>query len=117
MQKLIQTLMVLAAVLSVTFSASAEDEDGQTIAVAKEAVAAKMKDGESVRFRKIHVVDKYWVCGEVNGKNSYGAYAGFSRFHVSVYPGDTAENVSVTIEEDQPTRDFITRTCGKDRTD
>lgn len=113
MKKLIGILMILAAALSLSFPAVAADEEGQAISVAKEAVAAKMKDGESARFRKVHVVDKYWVCGEVNGKNVYGAYAGFSHFHVSVYPGDTAENVSVTIEEDQPTRDFITRTCGK----
>ena len=38
-----------------------------------------------------------YVCGEVNGKNAYGAYAGFDRFvatpdgEVVMEPSDTAE--------------------------
>lgn len=41
----------------------------------EDAVKYVLKDGESARFRNV-----IGNCGEVNSKNSYGAYAGFSRF-------------------------------------
>jgi hypothetical protein len=53
------------------------------------AVAAMLKDPESARFQGIYGMQ--WaghpevtsICGEVNAKNSYGGYAGFSRFLVA----------------------------------
>jgi hypothetical protein len=50
---------------------------------AKEAVARQMKDPGSVQFRDIaSYSDQKLVCGEVNAKNSFGAYTGFVRFYV-----------------------------------
>lgn len=49
----------------------------------KDLVRAKLKDGKSAEFRNVNFVSKgkvEVVCGEVNSKNSYGAYAGWSRF-------------------------------------
>lgn len=51
------------------------------------AVAQRMRDPGSVQFRDIthrslNGVDDYVVCGEVNAKNGFGAYAGFTRFIV-----------------------------------
>lgn len=57
---------------------------------AQEAVAAKLLDGESARFRNVGKIADIGVCGEVNGKNRIGAYAGFKRFVVFGEPGDTA---------------------------
>lgn len=48
---------------------------------AKTAVADQMKDPSSAQFREVRRVDDA-VCGEVNGKNSFGAYSGFQRFFV-----------------------------------
>jgi hypothetical protein len=47
----------------------------------KAYVASQFKDPESTQFRK-ETFDKAngVMCGEVNSKNSYGAYAGFKRF-------------------------------------
>lgn len=45
--------------------------------ITKEKVKYQLKDGESARFR--NVVKN---CGEVNAKNSWGAYSGFTRFIV-----------------------------------
>lgn len=54
---------------------------------AKEAVAGQMKDPNSIEFRNIvSYPDKDLVCGEVNAKNSYGAYSGYTRFYY--YRGD-----------------------------
>lgn len=50
----------------------AEDE-------ARKAVARNLRDPASAQFRDVAVYDKY-VCGEINGKNGMGAYAGFLRF-------------------------------------
>ena len=48
---------------------------------AKEAVRYDLKDPDSAQFREIQVyLEKRLVCGEVNSRNSYGAYAGFEPF-------------------------------------
>lgn len=41
------------------------------------------KDPESVKFRSVilSLADVPIVCGEVNGKNSYGGYTGFKRYY------------------------------------
>jgi len=50
---------------------------------AEHTVARMLKDPDSAKFRDVRVV--VWdgsnaVCGEVNGRNGYGAYSGFSKF-------------------------------------
>ncbi|ROQ53674.1 hypothetical protein [Pseudomonas putida] len=48
---------------------------------AREAVADRLKDPESARFRNERVVgEDHFVCGEVNAKNSAGSYVGFSSY-------------------------------------
>lgn len=47
------------------------------IKATEEVVRYYLKDGESARFRNV-----IKNCGEVNAKNSWGAYSGFSRFIV-----------------------------------
>ena len=50
-------------------------------AKAKEAIKYQMKDPESAEFREVRVYpEKNLVCGEVNAKNSFGAYGGFEPF-------------------------------------
>ena len=46
---------------------------------AKKAAAALLKDPSSAQFRNI-MQGAGAVCGEINGKNAYGAYAGYSKF-------------------------------------
>ena len=38
-------------------------------------VRENLKDGDSAKFR-----NQYEMCGEVNAKNSFGAYTGFTRY-------------------------------------
>lgn len=59
----------------------------QTTRAAKERVAAQLRDPASAQFRNVRTSGGV-VCGEVNGKNAYGAYAGFSRFIVNPAVGD-----------------------------
>lgn len=41
------------------------------------------KDSDAIQFRELFISDNalQTLCGEVNGKNSYGAYIGFRRFY------------------------------------
>lgn len=55
----------------------------RTKGAALDSVKSKLKDPESAMFRNVRLV-KYDIghvyCGEVNAKNSYGGYTGFSMF-------------------------------------
>jgi hypothetical protein len=54
---------------------------------AEQAIAKDFLDPASAQFRNVRLVDKVKgddvVCGEVNAKNSYGAYVGFRKFYYS----------------------------------
>ena len=43
-------------------------------------VVQQLRDPDSVQFRAEKLTRAGWLCGELNGKNAYGAYAGFKRF-------------------------------------
>jgi flagellar motor protein MotB len=60
--------------------------DQVMIEKAKEAVMNSLKDPESARFRHVHIKlgDPSSVQGEVNAKNSYGAYNGYQKFYVEI---------------------------------
>lgn len=58
----------------------------QSTSRAKEQVAAMLRDPSSAQFRNVKAA-KGAVCGEINGKNGFGAYAGFSRFIVTPSTG------------------------------
>lgn len=54
---------------------------------AKRVVADDLKDPGSAQFRNVRLVPygaARVICGEVNGKNSYGGYVGFVRFAAGV---------------------------------
>ena len=64
---------------------------------AKQLAADQLIDPGSAQFRNVHTVSSAAgsrVCGEINGKNRMGAYAGFTRFIVN--PD------SQNVEMDQP---------------
>ena len=53
----------------------------------KAIISSLMKDPDSAQFRDVREAKhegRRIVCGEVNAKNGYGAYAGFERFVVDV---------------------------------
>lgn len=63
--------------------------DQKAIGAARELVSYGLRDPSSAQYRNV-AARAGAVCGEVNGKNAYGAYAGFK--HFIVYDG------AVTIE-------------------
>lgn len=58
------------------------------VAAAKDVLTADFKDPDSAKFRSLAVYQQIdsrelALCGEVNAKNSYGAYVGFRPFYVT----------------------------------
>lgn len=83
---------------------------------AKEAVAAVLKDPWSAEWRgvKVATIGKdRWACGEVNAKNSNGAYAGWERWRVGPsgaveFPTSQAEieMTSTTLDSEESSLDL-----------
>lgn len=53
------------------------------IRVGQRAVESRLKDADSAKFRNQFVGKSGVPCGEVNSKNSFGAYNGFKRYIAS----------------------------------
>lgn len=80
---MVKSLCVVAAAALLAVSAAAQDNSG-FVRAAKRNIAAQMKDPSSVQFRDLYIGrdsdGKLSLCGEINAKNGYGAYAGFRPF-------------------------------------
>ncbi len=61
-----------------------------TLAAARSALTVSFKDPSSAQFRNERVyrlaTGGTAICGEVNGKNSFGAYIGFKHYYVRLNP-------------------------------
>lgn len=71
--------VVLLAIMSMLVVGCIEED--KCIGMAKTDVANRLKDPMSAQFRNVKLTKDGNVCGEVNGKNSYGAYSGFVSFY------------------------------------
>lgn len=87
-------LLLVAALAADGYPDAPPVDDAAYAEEQKAIVAAKLRDPESARFRNLSL-GLTGMCGEVNGKNAYGGYAGFRRFYVA---GD-----HVNIDDDRPT--------------
>jgi Pyridine nucleotide-disulphide oxidoreductase, dimerisation domain/Pyridine nucleotide-disulphide oxidoreductase len=67
-------------------------EDSIFVQQAKTLITRDFKDPGSAQFRNLFISGKgihfKTLCGEINGKNSYGGYVGYRRFYSS--PGAAA---------------------------
>lgn len=84
---MITTLLAATLALATQNNANAPMATPEQAAIdkAKRALAYNLKDPESAKFRNVRAGLRgkdYMVCGEVNGKNSYGAYSGYRPFMV-----------------------------------
>lgn len=69
--------------------------DAKDVADAQTRVADQLSDPPAARFRNVVAHEKV-ICGEVNGKNGFGAYAGFERFSVDRQSG----SIKITSSND-----------------
>ncbi len=103
--KMKKMIVLIALVALAGCKPSAE----KAIELAKKEVAADTRDPDSSKFRYMRFVQsekapegevKGLVCGQVNAKNGFGAYAGFSPFlvEISMKPkGAFSSGVTYTI--------------------
>jgi hypothetical protein len=97
--------VVASAVLVLTGCGTPEQN---AIWTAEKAVASMLKDPDSAKFsdsffNKSNDDGAYTsghVCGHVNGKNSFGAYAGSKRFVVKTFFGNGVLDVSNPVIDD-----------------
>jgi hypothetical protein len=94
-RKIIGAAVVGVPVLALAQSVpSTEAEYVAAARVGKLSITADFKDPTSAQWRGLFVSEKaygyYVLCGEVNGKNSYGAYVGFQPFYAAVLVGNAA---------------------------
>lgn len=84
--------ILLALVIPLVLAGCKPGEE-KAISLAKSEVAANLKDPASAQFRNVKVSKMTdagdgrvfaIVCGEINGKNGFGAYAGFHPFFVEL---------------------------------
>lgn len=92
-------LCMLCAACVMTTSCNLEDG---ALKDAKQRIAAQLRDPSSAEFRGLELRRYVFeaqpgtaVCGEVNAKNGFGGYAGFSRFYAThdeavIDPGNSA---------------------------
>lgn len=120
--------ILLALVIPLVLAGCKPGEE-KAISLAKSEVAVNLKDPASAQFRNVkvskmtdaedgHVVAV--VCGEINGKNGFGAYAGFHPFFVELNmksKGIFSKGVDYTLGEhflgtsDTPTPPAYTERC------
>jgi hypothetical protein len=65
------------------FEPSQATKEASYIELNQDRIKARLKDSGSAQFRNAFVsnaIGSPIVCGEVNGKNSFGGYIGFQRF-------------------------------------
>lgn len=78
----------LFAALSIVFSVSALAATPPKLneKLLREAMQSDLKDSDSAKFRSVRYLPGdagglWQMCGEVNAKNSFGGYVGFTRFY------------------------------------
>jgi len=104
----------------------------KAIELAQKEVSADMKDPDSAKFRYMRFIPAGekegvvggFVCGNVNAKNGYGAYAGYSQFFVAIRmesKGVFSKGVAYTVDDkrlfsdpDREDLQLYLATCGQD---
>ena len=65
---------------------------------------SSLKDPFSVQFRGVETqLEDSLYCGELNSKNSYGAYSGWSKFAIKKEPNSSAPKILIDEREDDRT--------------
>ncbi|RQN42655.1 hypothetical protein C3451_17180 [Enterobacter sp. 301B] len=124
-----KVLLILALVSLVGCKPSAE----KAVELGKSEVAADVRDPDSVKFRYLRFVQGEdspdgatvgYVCGQINAKNGFGAYEGFSPFLMKISmksKGTFSKGVTYSVTEkkiytrfSEPLPDSYREKCGGD---
>jgi len=94
------------------------DDDG-VLDMIREGVAANLRNPSSAQFRNIYSItgpsfadgDETYFCGQVNGHNAYGGYAGFQWFYGYSFGGLANNPIFMFGSIDGPDSDFAEMVC------
>jgi hypothetical protein len=91
-------LLALVAYSSAAYAESRPATKAQ-IELVREAMQERLKDADSAKFRNVRFGsgdNKGTICGDVNAKNSFGAYGGFVSFMAAyISPDDYTDSATV----------------------
>lgn len=87
---------LVACLFPVVSMAAVRNASEKEIVVVKAALAEKLKDPDSMKLKNVQIAEDGTLCGDVNAKNSYGGYTGFSRF-IGMYFSANKEGKPVAI--------------------
>lgn len=83
-------IKIVLAICCVIITGCEKTEETSRIEMVKQEVAGRMKDPDSAKFRNLHYgyenlsgarkKSESVLCGEANGKNSFGGYVGYKNF-------------------------------------
>ncbi|MFG0919435.1 hypothetical protein [Pseudomonas sp. CJQ_11] len=93
---LVMGLMLISATCAV--SSERIPATSADLAGIKVAMDNVLKDADSAKLKNVFLTpeDKAWrICGRVNSKNSYGAYAGYSPFLGMKFPREDGKALYV----------------------
>jgi hypothetical protein len=106
----------LVAVLAVICAACGVSQDDEFRWTVEKNVAARLKDPRSAKFSGVYLIrqpaqqgySKVAACGVVDGKNSFGTYAGSARFVAHGIQGNNMIDItSIQIEDPSDRRATI----------
>lgn len=114
---------MLVCALGASGAMSAEPKtrpaSAKEIAIIRASFEDKLKDADSAKFKDVLVYVKpgaepvHSLCGQVNSKNSYGAYAGYSPFFGVLVPKKPeSETIVLIMSMDE----VAAAMCEKERT-
>lgn len=76
---MLKSILLLCG-LSFSIAVVAGSVTPQDLSGIKIAMDGRLKDSESAKIKSVRIASDGTVCGLVNAKNSYGAYAGYEPF-------------------------------------
>lgn len=88
--------------------------DQAWIATIRESASVDMKDPSSTQVRDLYLISSdrsAHICGQINGKNSYGAYAGFQWMFANTLTAAPGEFGGYMFFIDSGESDFAERIC------
>lgn len=95
---IIIALLILFSCISGDDSVSNDDLKSNREVIAITSVKGQLKDADSAKFRNMN-----GMCGEVNSKNSFGAYIGYKRFigtpDLTIIDGENPQVDQATFNE------------------
>lgn len=114
----ISVLVLVAAIAAApSFAASTEIRpatDAEIVSV-KAGMQDQLKDADSAKLRNVRVMSEVYglrtICGDVNAKNGYGAYIGYTTFLGTMDNQSGGGTVTTIIGIDEEVRGAASAVC------